>query len=128
MMKTFFLKLILIALLAWAAQYITVWFAGPLTALLVNLLWRGTSVQGFFTGFFGLGLLWFALAFYTDNATDGILTVKMAAILPLKGSRIGLILMASLIGALAGGLCGWTGAAARKLNAPEKTGSRSHAK
>ena len=40
-MKTFLLKLILIALLAWGAQYLTVWFAGPLMALLVYLFWVG---------------------------------------------------------------------------------------
>lgn len=114
-MKTFLLKLILIALLAWGAQYFTVWFAGPLMALLVNLFWKGSSLQGFFTGFLALGILWFSLALCTDMQTDGILTVKMAEILPLKGSRIGLVLLATFIGALVGGLCGWTGALGRKL-------------
>ena len=119
-MKTFFLKLILIALLAWGAQYLTVWFAGPLMALLVNLFWKGSSTQGFFTGFLALGLLWFGLAFYTDVNTDGILTVKMAQILPLKGSRIGLVLVSAFIGALIGGLCGWTGTLGRKLRSDDR--------
>lgn len=114
-MKTFLLKLILIALLAWGAQYLTVWFAGPLMALLVNLFWKGSSAQGFFTGFLGLGILWFSLALCTDLQTDGILTTKMAQILPLNGSRMGLVSVTALIGALVGGLCGWTGAVARTL-------------
>lgn len=114
-MKTFFLKLILIGLLAWGAQYLSVWFAGPLMALVVNLFWKGSSAQGFFTGFLALGILWFSLALCTDIQTDGILTVKMAEILPLKGSRTGLILLSTFIGALVGGLCGWTGALGRKL-------------
>lgn len=114
-MKTFFLKLILIALLAWGAQYLTVWFAGPLMALVVNLFWKGSSAQGFFTGFLGPGILWFSLALCTDLQTGGILTEKMARILPLGGSRIGLVSVTAFIGALVGGLCGWTGAVARKL-------------
>lgn len=114
-MKTFFPKLLLIALLAWGAQYFTVWYMGPLMALFVNLFWKGSSWQGFFTGFLGIGLLWFALALYTDVRTDGILTVKMARILPLQGSRIGLVLLSALLGALLGGLCGWTGTVGRKL-------------
>ncbi len=112
-MKTFFLKLFLIALLAWAAQYLTVWFAGPLVALVVNVIWRGSAAQGFFTGFLGLGLLWFALALYTDMHTEGILTVKMAKIIPLGGNRMALVTVSAFIGALTGGLCGWTGALLR---------------
>lgn len=114
-MKKFLLKIVLIALLAWGAQYISVWFAGPLVALLVNLLWKGSSSQGFFTGLLGVGLLWFGLALYTDITTDGLLTVKMASVLPLKGSRTGLILFTTLIGMLTGGLCGWLGAMVRSL-------------
>ena len=114
-MKTFFIKLILIAGLAWLAQYFTVWHAGPLMALLVNLFWKGSSAQAFFTGFLGLALLWFGLAFYADMSTDGILTVKIAHIFPLGGSRAALIAVTTFIGALCGGLCGWTGALIRGL-------------
>jgi len=114
-MKKFLLKLILIALLAWGAQYLTVWFVGPLMALLVNLVWKGSSTQGFFTGFLGLGLLWFGLAMYSDITTDGILTAKVSEILKLGGNRMALVAATSFIGALVGGLCGWTGALARKL-------------
>lgn len=123
-MKTFLLKILLIGLLAWGAQYLTVWFAGPLVALLVNAVWKGSSAQGFFTGFLALGILWFSLALCTDLQTDGILTVKMAEILPLKGSRTGLVLLSTFIGALVGGLCGWTGALARKLLRDEEKKGR----
>jgi hypothetical protein len=114
-MKKFLLKTILIALLAWAAQYVTVWFAGPLVAMLVNLIWKGESAQGFFSGFVGVGLLWLLLATYSDMSTEGILSAKMAQILPLDGSRTALVFLTGLIGGFAAGLCGWTGSLARKL-------------
>lgn len=114
-MKKFFLKIFLIAILAWGAQYLTVWYAGPLIALVVNLFWKGSNAQGFFTGFLGLGLLWFGLALYVDISTEGILTVKMSQIIAKTDNRMLMVLMSTLIGALTGGLCGWTGAAARSL-------------
>jgi hypothetical protein len=114
-MKKFLLKTILIASLAWAAQYLTVWFAGPLVAMLVNLIWKGESAQGFFSGFVGVGLLWLLLATYSDVSTEGILSAKMAQILPLGGSRTALIFLTGLVGGFAAGLCGWTGSLARKL-------------
>ena len=114
-MKTFFLKILLIAILAWGMQYVSVWFAGPLMALGVNLFWKGSSTQGFFTGFLGLGLLWFALSLYADLSTGGLLTGKMGLILFQSDSTAIVILVTSLIGAIAGGLCGWVGAMARKL-------------
>lgn len=114
-MKKFFLKILLIALLAWGLQYLTVWYAGPLMALAVNLFWKGSPSQGFFTGFLGLGLLWLALVLYTDMHTGSILSTKMASILPLKGNVTLLIAITSLIGGLTGGLCGWLGAEARAL-------------
>jgi hypothetical protein len=114
-MKTFLLKTILIAALAWGAQYLTVWYAGPLVAMLVNLIWKGGSAQGFFSGFVGVGLLWLLLATYSDVSTDGILSAKMAQILPLGGSRTALIFLTGIVGGFAAGLCGWTGSLARRL-------------
>lgn len=114
-MIKFLLKTLLIALLAWAAQYISVWFAGPLVALLINLVWKGSSLQGFFTGFLGLGLLWLSLALCVHSSTDGILSNKMASVLPLGGNTALLIICTAFIGALCGGLCGWLGAMLRGL-------------
>ncbi|MCG9912187.1 MAG: hypothetical protein MH137_12915 [Flavobacteriales bacterium] len=114
-MKNTVLKILLIALLGWAAQYLSVWFAGPLTALLINLFWKGSSGQGFLSGFLGIGLLWLALALYTDQATDGLLTVKMAQIFPLNGSRVALISLTAFVGAFTAGMCGWTGALLRSV-------------
>ncbi len=114
-MKNLLIKTLLIALAAWLAQYLTVWFMGPFMALVVNLAWKGNSAQGFFSGFLGVGLLWLALAFYTDYSTQGILSAKMAQILPLGGSRSALIFLTAIVGGFAAGLCGWTGSLARRI-------------
>lgn len=114
-MKAFLKKTLLIALAAWIAQYLSVWMAGPLMALVINIIWKGNSAQGFFSGFAGVGLLWLALAFYTDYSTHGILSSKMAQILPLGGSRAALIFLTGTLGGFAAGLCGWTGSLARRL-------------
>lgn len=114
-MKKFLLKTVLIALLAWGAQYISVWYAGPLVALFVNLFWKGSSLQGFFTGLLGIGLLWLALSICIDVRSGGLLTVKMAQIVAQTDSRWAMIAITTLIGALTGGLCGWLGAYVRSF-------------
>jgi len=59
-------------------------------------------------------LLWEILAWWIDNKNDGILSQKIAQILPLGGSTVFLILITSLIGALVAGLAALTASYLRK--------------
>ena len=66
------------------------------------------------SGALGIGLLWLGLAFVIDNQNHHILSVKVADILPLKGSFQALLAITSIVGFLLGGLASLTGSFMRK--------------
>ena len=75
---------LLTALLSFIAGiYIPLWWFFAVVALLVALLIHQRGGKAFFAGFLGLFILWFVLAFWMDNANDGVLSVKIASLLPL---------------------------------------------
>lgn len=63
------------------------------------------SGVSFAAGFVGVGILWFGMAFYIDQATHSILTEKVNKLLPLNS-----FVLTTLIGGLVGGFAALTGA------------------
>ena len=106
----FLVATILTALLSFIAGiYINVWWFFALVALLVALLVHQRAGKAFFAGFLGLFLLWFILAFWIDNANDGVLSVKIASLLPLGGSKWTLMIVTGIIGGLIAGFAALSG-------------------
>jgi len=56
-----------------------------------------------------LFLLWGGLAFWIDVSNDHVLSKKIAAILPLGGNSILLILVTALVGGLVAGFAAMSG-------------------
>jgi hypothetical protein len=106
----FLIATILTALLSFIAGiYVPLWWAFAVVALLVAVLVHQKGGKAFFSGFLGLFLLWGMLAWWMDKANESILSVKIAALLPLGGSKWALILVTAFIGGLVAGfaaLCG----------------------
>lgn len=71
----------------------------------------------FVAGFFGIFLLWGALAFWLDKENAGVLSAKMAQVLPFNGNTTLLMLATALVGGLLGGFAALTGAFMRKKTA-----------
>jgi hypothetical protein len=108
---------ILTAILAFISGLFLPWWAIAITSLLVAVLVHQKGWKAFLAGFLGLFLLWAGLAWWIDMKNNGVLSKKVAAVLPLGGSGIALILVTGLIGGLVAGFAAMSGS---YLRASEK--------
>jgi len=115
----FLIALILTALLSFIAGiYINIWWFFAIVAFLVALLVHQRAGKAFFAGFLALFILWFVLTFWIDSANDSVLSVKIASLLPLGGSKWLLMLVTGFIGGLIAGFAAMSGSYLR--SAPKK--------
>lgn len=115
----FLIALILTALLSFIAGiYINLWWFFAIVALLVALLVHQKAGKAFFAGFLALFILWFVLTFWIDSANNSVLSVKIASLLPLGGSKWLLMIVTAFIGGLIAGLAAMSGSYLR--SSPKK--------
>ena len=110
----FFLQLILIFGLGYAAQTMLPWWSLVATATLLGLFFyyqRGGLA--FLAGFLGMGLLWVVQIYYLQGLDQGAIAENMGELFSL--SATGLIWVSALVAALLGGLGCWTGWVFRDL-------------
>jgi len=106
----FLIALILTALLSFIAGiYINIWWFFAIIALLVAILVHQKAGKAFFAGFLGLFILWFVLTFWIDSANNSVLSVKIASLLPLGGSKWLLMIVTAFIGGLIAGFAAMSG-------------------
>lgn len=113
----FLVSVILTIAFAFFAGLILPWWSIALAAFIVALFIRQSPLLSLLSGFLSLLLLWGGLAWWINMNNQGILSKKIALILPLNGSTFLLILITALVGALVAGLAAMTGSflnAARK--------------
>jgi hypothetical protein len=108
-MIKFLVSILLIALLSFVCGLFLPWWTIALVAFLVSALIPLKPLQSFLAGFLAIFLLWGGLALGIDQLNNSILSAKIAAILPLGGSVIALILVTAFVGALVGGGAAITG-------------------
>ncbi len=99
----FLITTLLIALLSFLSGLYLPWWFFALATCLISALIPQRPFWAFLSGFLALFLLWGGLAWGIDTANNGILSGKIAQILPLGGSSFLLILVTAFIGALVGG-------------------------
>ncbi len=75
---------------------------------------------GFVAGFVGLGLSWLVPAAWLSVQNNGLLAHRVAQLLPMGGSVPVLVLAATLVIGLAGGLAGLAGRWLREAVAPAR--------
>ena len=115
----FLIAIILTALLSFIAGiYIPLWWFFAVVALLVALLVHQKAGKAFFAGFLGLFILWFILTAWIDSANGGVLSVRIASLLPLGGSKWLLMIVTALIGGLIAGFAAMSGSYLR--SSPKK--------
>ena len=100
---------LLTLLLAFISGLFLPWWFIAITSLLVALLVHQKAGKAFAAGLLGVFLLWAGIAFIIDLKNHGILSHKIAAILPLGGNSFLLIVVTGLIGGLVAGLGAMTG-------------------
>lgn len=106
----FIIAIILTSLLSFiTGLYISLWWAFAIVALLVAVLVHQKPGKAFFSGFLALFLLWGLLALWVDVKNEGLLSSKIASLLPLGGSGIALIFITAVIGGLIAGFAALSG-------------------
>ena len=105
----FILSITLTALLAFISGLWLPWWSIALAAFITALIVFQSPGKAFLGGFIGLFLLWGALAWWIDTQNQGILSRKIAMILPLSGNSFLLIIVTAFAGALVAGLAAISG-------------------
>jgi hypothetical protein len=105
----FILSILLIAAFSFLAGLVLPWWSIAFVAFIVALCLPQSTALGFLSGFLGIFLLWFILAFWIDIKNESLLSHKIAQLFPLGGSSIAIILVSALIGGLVGGFAAMSG-------------------
>lgn len=100
---------LLTTLLAFISGLFLPWWAMAITSLLVAVLVHQKGWKAFTAGLLGVFILWAGLAWWIDMKNNGVLSERIASVLPLGGNSILLILVTGLIGGLVAGLGALTG-------------------
>ena len=100
---------ILTALLAFVSGLFLPWWGIAITSLLVALLVHQKAGKAFLAGMLGVFILWAGLAWWIDMKNNGVLSKKVAAVLPLGGNTILLIVLTGVIGGLVAGMAAISG-------------------
>ncbi len=105
----FLVAIVLTAILAFISGLFLPWWGIAITSLLVAVLIHQKAGKAFLSGLLGVMLLWVGLAWWIDMKNNGVLSKKIAQLLPLGGNVILLILVTGLLGGLVGGFAAMTG-------------------
>ena len=105
----FFVALLLTGLLAFISGLFLPWWGFAITSLLVAILVHQKAGKAFLAGFLGVFILWAALAWWIDMKNNGLLSIKIASVLPLGGNAILLIIVTGFIGGLVAGMAAMSG-------------------
>lgn len=109
----FLITIIVTALLAWLGSYYVSWWMIAVVPFLAALAMRMKGGRGFITGFLSIGLLWLYLVLKTDMANEQILSGRMSQLFGLGHTLF--LTVNVLLGALIGGMGGWSGGALGRL-------------
>lgn len=105
----FLVATLLTALLAFISGLFFPWWGIAITSLLVGILIHQGAGKAFAAGLLGVFLLWAGLAWWIDMKNNGVLSKKIAMVLPLGGNSIYLLLLTGLIGGLVAGFAAMSG-------------------
>lgn len=108
--------IILTALLAFISGLFFPWWGIAITSILVAVLVHQKAGKAFLAGFLGVFILWAGLALWIDMKNNGVLSKKIALVLPLGGNAILLILVTGLVGGLVAGFAAMSGSFLRASN------------
>ncbi len=105
----FLVAIILTSLLAFISGLFLPWWGIAIASLLVAVLVHQKAGKAFFSGLLGVLFLWAGLAWWIDMKNNGVLSKKIAAVLPLGGNGMLLVLVTGLVGGIVAGLAAMSG-------------------
>lgn len=104
-----FVAILLTALLAFVAGLYLPWWSLAVAAFLAALLIHQKAGRAFISAFLGILLLWAGLAWWIDMKNNGVLSKKIASVLPLGGNAVALIFVTGIVGGLVAGFAAMSG-------------------
>ena len=105
----FIVALLLTTLLAFIAGLYLPWWSIAIVGIVVALLVHQRALKAWLSGFLGVFILWAGLAWWIDMKNNGILSEKIASVLPMGGSSVVLILVTGIVGGLVAGFAAMSG-------------------
>jgi len=105
----FLVAVLLTALLAFISGLFLPWWGMAITSLLVAVLVHQKAGKAFLAGLLGVFVLWAGLAWWIDMKNSGVLSAKIASVLPLGGNAILLIVLTGIVGGLVAGFAAMSG-------------------
>jgi len=118
-MLKYILSIVVTGLIAFLTGLYMPWWGIAIAAFVVSAAIPQKPAFSFLSGFLGVFLLWEVLAWWIDNKNNGILSQKIASVLPLGGSSVLLIVITSVIGGLVAGFASLAGTYMRRLVYPQ---------
>jgi hypothetical protein len=112
----FLISIILTGLLSFFSGLWFPWWGIAIVAFAVAAAIPQSPSKAFVSGFLALFILWGGMAWCINTQNQGILSGKIAMILPLSGSSFLLILLTALVGAVVAGLAALSGSLLRPAN------------
>lgn len=105
----FLVATILTGLLAFINGLFLPWWGIAITSLLVAVIIHQKAGKAFLSGLLGVFILWAGLAWWIDMKNNGILSKKIASVLPLGGNALLLILVTGIVGGLVAAFAAMSG-------------------
>ncbi len=104
----FFIAIVLIMLLSFAACLYFPWWSIAIAAFIVSAFIPQKPLLAFVSGFIALFVLWLSLCFWISSGNDHILAHRVSLLLFKADNPFLLIIISALIGALVAGLASLT--------------------
>src|SRR5258706_15742825 len=105
----FIVSIAITAILSFISGLWLPWWSIAIAAFITATLIHQSPIQSFLSGFLAVFILWGALAWWIDMQNQGILSKKIAMILPLNGNSFLLIIVTAFVGALVAGMAAISG-------------------
>ena len=105
----FIVSIIITAILSFIGGLWLPWWSIAIAAFITAALIHQSPVQSFLSGFLALFILWGGLAWWINMQNQGILSKKIAMILPLNGNSFLLIIVTAFVGAIVAGMAAISG-------------------
>jgi len=115
----FILRILLLYIFSYYFGFSNVWWIIIIYPIIIGYVFVDNLISHFISGFLGISLAWLSLILQLDTETASILSIMISKILSLDNNIL-LIIIASIIGGLLGGIGSMFGQSIRKFYYKEK--------
>ena len=115
----FILRILLLFIFSYYFGFFNTWWIIIIYPIIIGYVFIDNLISHFISGFLGVSLAWLSLILQLDTETASILSIKITKVLSLDNNIL-LIIFASIIGGLLGGIGSMLGQSIRQIYYKEK--------